>query len=321
MLRNVGEDKWFRYSPKGLVVRESFILTPEDAPEYATNRSELWNRVEEIETRKNARLGRDMELGLAYELDHDQQRELVTKFAQREFVDRGFVVDVAIHNYGRTLPAMGGSEDQAQRIREWAQSDIPFLSKDDADGRSDQHVMEMTNRDGDVTGYKLYQPHAHLRVTPRVCEGGEFVNDKKASRELNRHDRAMQWRYEWPKLQNDYLETAGSDVRVTSTSAQDNEGIKETFLELEEPAGSESEQGEQTRVALWWHNTAARFNAWRFEFREQASEWRERFEHQKTRIRQVIGWHDTPVEMPDGSVHQAETAEPTTPPPEQEPER
>lgn len=139
-----GEDKWFRYSPKAIVVRESFIMTPEGAPEYATDRAELWNRVEEMETRSNARLGRDVNLGLAYELDHDAQRELIHEFGQREFVDKGFVVDVSIHNYGRTIPSAGASEELTSRIRDRAAADIPFLEKDETQAAQGlcEHILE-----------------------------------------------------------------------------------------------------------------------------------------------------------------------------------
>ena len=218
-----GGDKWFRYSPKAIVVREAFIMTPEQgAPDYATDRGELWNHVEEMETHKNARLGRDLNLGFAYELSHAEQRALVVEFAQREVVDKGFIADISIHNYGRTLPAMGASEAQLAEVRGWAGRNVPFLSKDEAQGREDEHVMEMANRDGVVTGYKLYQPHAHIRMTPRPCVDGEFAKDKKAGREFNKAETAKNWRYDWPKLQNEYLERAGSDVRVTSTSAEED---------------------------------------------------------------------------------------------------
>ncbi len=91
-------------------------------------------------------------------------------------------------------------------------------------------MVTIRNRDDAVTGYKLYQPHAHVRATPRTCEGGEFVKDKYASRELNKHETAMRWRYEWPELQNQYLERAGSDARVTSTSADEDQFPDVRFL-------------------------------------------------------------------------------------------
>lgn len=93
-----GQDRVHRYAGRSMTVREAFILTPDDCPAWAQDRGELWNRVEESETRKNARVGREVQLGLAYELNHDEQRAVVTEFARREFVAKGFAVDVAIHN-------------------------------------------------------------------------------------------------------------------------------------------------------------------------------------------------------------------------------
>ena len=61
-----GADKWFRYANRSVVVREAFIMAPDDAPEFVSDRSELWNRVEEMETHKKARLGREVQLGRAY---------------------------------------------------------------------------------------------------------------------------------------------------------------------------------------------------------------------------------------------------------------
>jgi MobA/MobL family. len=135
-----GADKWFRYSGRQVVVREAFIMAPKDAPEFVFDRGELWNTVEAMETRSNARLGREVQLGLAWELSHDEQRALVREFAQKEFVDRGFVVDIAIHNYGRTIPSIGASEEQAERIREFA-STYPMLERSEAQGISEPHLL------------------------------------------------------------------------------------------------------------------------------------------------------------------------------------
>jgi hypothetical protein len=210
-------------------------MLPDGAPAWAGDREELWNRVEGFEVRKNARVGREVQVGLAYELSHDDQRALAMEFAQREFVDKGFAVDVAIHNYGKRIPAMGGNEAQVEKLRSWAHNDVPFLEADEAKDCEDLHVLTVRNRDGDVTAYKLYQPHVHFRVTPRTFDGETFSKDKYPSREMNRHETAMNWRYDWPKLQNGYLERAGIDLEVTCTSAEEDafptirrEGAKES---------------------------------------------------------------------------------------------
>ena len=338
-----GAEKLYRYSNRQHTVREAFIMAPENAPEYATDRAELWNRVEEMETRKNARLGREIQLGFAYELPKAQQRELLVQFVEGEFVARGFVADVAIYDYGKTLPAMGGSEIQQARVRELAVSGIPFLERDEAKASDDVHVMVSRNRAGDVTGYQLYQPHAHVRITPRSVEGGEWVENKKASRFFNRHETAMNWRYEWPKLQNAYLERIGAEVRVTSTSADEDsfpgvprrgtggnevthaieerasdlapealakheeaksrEAIEQEFREVHnetlrqafkdehaDTTQAEGDEREARRLSAWWRNMSERYNEWRFDFEEKASQWGERFRQQKSRMKAVLGW-------------------------------
>ena len=216
-----GEDKVFRYKNRGDVVREAFIMTADGAPQYAKDqdRETLWNEVEKTETRVNARLGREIQLGLAYELTHEEQRALVEEYVKREVTDRGFVADIAIHNYGRTYRSadLGGSEADVQQLRQWASDGVEFLESDEARAREGEHVRIKRSKDGNISGFQHYQPHAHVRITPRVAVDGEWVNDKKASRELNKHDQAMNWRYDWAKLQNVYLERAGSEVRVTCT--------------------------------------------------------------------------------------------------------
>ena len=77
------------------------ILAPAHAPKWVHDRSELWNRVEAAETRKNSQLAREVRVALPAELSHAQRVELVRDFCQRSFVDRGMVADIALHAPGR----------------------------------------------------------------------------------------------------------------------------------------------------------------------------------------------------------------------------
>ena len=77
------------------------ILAPAHAPDWVRDRSELWNRVEEAETRKNSQVAREIRVALPAELDHGQRVELVRDFCQRQFVDRGMIADIALHAPGR----------------------------------------------------------------------------------------------------------------------------------------------------------------------------------------------------------------------------
>ena len=66
----------FDYAARG-GVDYTEILAPDHAPDWVRDRSELWNRVEEAETRKNSQVAREVR------------------------VDRGMVADIALHAPGR----------------------------------------------------------------------------------------------------------------------------------------------------------------------------------------------------------------------------
>ena len=90
----------FDYAARG-GVDHTEILAPDHAPDWVRDRSELWNRVEESETRKNSQVAREVRVALPAELTHAQRVELVRDFAQEQFVDRGMIADIALHAPGR----------------------------------------------------------------------------------------------------------------------------------------------------------------------------------------------------------------------------
>ena len=85
------------YRRKGGVVSAD-LLTPDHAPDWARDRSHLWNSVEGVENRKNSQLAREFELALPNELSQGQARALVIGWARRELVARGMCADVCVHD-------------------------------------------------------------------------------------------------------------------------------------------------------------------------------------------------------------------------------
>ena len=78
-------------------IEETFILAPKDAPDWASDRSRLWNEVEASETRRNSVTAREWELALPSEISAEDRSQITRDFAQ-ELVSRyGVAVDVAIH--------------------------------------------------------------------------------------------------------------------------------------------------------------------------------------------------------------------------------
>lgn len=90
----------FDYAARG-GVDHTEILVPDHAPDWVFDRSELWNRVEESETRKNSQVAREVRVALPDELTHAQRVALVRDYVQTQFVDHGMVADIALHAPGR----------------------------------------------------------------------------------------------------------------------------------------------------------------------------------------------------------------------------
>ena len=85
-------------------IDHSEILFPANAPAWMGQREALWSGVERSEKRKDSQLARDLNIALPRELDLEAQKQLVRGYVQEQFVDRGMVADVAIHNAAGNNP-------------------------------------------------------------------------------------------------------------------------------------------------------------------------------------------------------------------------
>jgi hypothetical protein len=75
----------------------STMLAPDLAPEWTRNRQQFCNAVEEAEKRKDSQLGIPYDIALPHELTLEQNIALITAYCQKEFVSRGLVVDLNLH--------------------------------------------------------------------------------------------------------------------------------------------------------------------------------------------------------------------------------
>ena len=85
-------------------VCETKILLPEDAPLWMQDRSQLWNEVERCERQCNSQLAREINVAIPKELNHEQKRILVFEYVESEFVSRGMIADVALHDLNSENP-------------------------------------------------------------------------------------------------------------------------------------------------------------------------------------------------------------------------
>lgn len=73
-------------------------MVPPGAAPWLAHRELLWGTVERMETREDAQLAREFNMALPHELDAAQRLDLVRDFVQRNFVNRGMVADIALHD-------------------------------------------------------------------------------------------------------------------------------------------------------------------------------------------------------------------------------
>jgi hypothetical protein len=85
-------------------VYETRILLPENAPLWMQDRSQLWNEVERYERQCNSQLAREINMAIPKELSHEQKRSLVFEYVESEFVSRGMIADVALHDLNSDNP-------------------------------------------------------------------------------------------------------------------------------------------------------------------------------------------------------------------------
>ena len=80
------------------------VMAPDGAPEWARNRSQLWNEVESTEKRRDAQLARELVVALPRELSRVEKLILVSTFAKTSFSERGIVADLTVHGLSSGNP-------------------------------------------------------------------------------------------------------------------------------------------------------------------------------------------------------------------------
>jgi Ti-type conjugative transfer relaxase TraA len=202
------------------------ILLPENARERLKDRQTLWNEVERVEKRKDARLSREVELALPKELNLEQQVALVKEYTQSQFVDKGMIADICIHKsdknphvhimlttrevtqdgFGKKVTAWNDKAELLKWREEWANIQNRHLLQAGYDIQVDHRSfadrgidLEPTSKIGIAAKY-LPKGYLHLQETrgldrleeyQRICrENGErIINDPaKALKHVGHYD-------------------------------------------------------------------------------------------------------------------------------------
>jgi len=215
------------YTKKSGVIHTE-ILLPENAPIEYKDRAILWNAVEKIEKNKNSQLAREIELALPKELSERDNRLLVRSYVKKNFVDEGMCADIAIHDTGT--------------------------------GNPHAHIMltmRPFNLDG-TWGAKSKKKYILDEYGEKIrLKSGELKTTKICANDWNEQTKAEEWREDWAKAVNFYLDRAGVDEQVDHRSfeRQGIEKIPTVHLGVAahqmEKRGIKTELGNQNRhIAL-----------------------------------------------------------------------
>ena len=82
-------------------IEGTFILAPENAPQWAYNLESLWNEAQAKDNRKNSCLAREIELALPSAIDADGRADITRDFSQHLVERYGVAVSAALHEPSR----------------------------------------------------------------------------------------------------------------------------------------------------------------------------------------------------------------------------
>lgn len=242
-------------------VEHTEILLPENAPPEYKKREKLWQAVEAAETRRDARLSREVEVSLPLELSKKEQIELVKSFAQATFVADGMVADICIHNppikdgNNRPVDAEGyPTHDPSKMVFQNPHTHIMLTMRPiDPDGswRTKTAMEYLCRKDGKERGFtaeefkafaekegwlKQYQFNDHGKKKWMTAEEGEKLHLERISRNPKRskagrpdpdiarwdsQETLVEWRKDWEEAINKALAKKGLETRVTASSYAD----------------------------------------------------------------------------------------------------
>lgn len=176
------------YTRKGGIIH-SEIMLPTHAPPEFSDRSILWNSVEQVETSKNSQLAREVEAALPVELTREQQLALVREYVKDNFVSAGMCADFAIHDKG---------------------TDNPHV-----------HIL-LTIRpleESGKWGAKCRKVYDMDKSGQRIPDGkGGYKNHREDTTDWNDKGNAEKWRAAWATYANKALESAGRPERIDHRS-------------------------------------------------------------------------------------------------------
>lgn len=183
----------YNYRKKTEVIFRHIFL-PENAPEEYKDRETLWNAVQKIEKRSDARLARMIDVALPREFDRDLQIRIIGKYVKDQFVSKGMCADVAIHDKGDGNP----------------HAHIMLTTRGfDPDGSWSKKEKSVYKLDASGNKVPLIDPETgQQKVRVRKGKGTEKLWQRESvpSNDWNKRENVEAWRGAWSEICNLYLD-------------------------------------------------------------------------------------------------------------------
>ena len=101
-LEDIRTGNIYDYSRK-LDLGFSEIIAPKNAPDWITNRQELWANNELANKRRDSRVAKEILVALPRELEINQQLDLVRKLVAKNLIPLGAIADINAHELDRSI--------------------------------------------------------------------------------------------------------------------------------------------------------------------------------------------------------------------------
>jgi ATP-dependent exoDNAse (exonuclease V) alpha subunit len=199
------QGKWFAFDKPDVTWTE-LIFPNGEAPVW--DRQTLWNMVERAEKRADAQLAREVEITLPRELTKEQHIELVRSFVHENYVRKGMVADIAIHN-----PSASDGEEQPH-----AHVLLTMRRLDPTSATGFSPLKERSWNEPEAIAKAVAQARKRFNDTG-LPEDKAALDAAEAQRNVN------VWRREWASYTNRSLEAIGSAARIDHRTLE-AQGIK-----------------------------------------------------------------------------------------------
>lgn len=217
---------------QGLVWQQIFL--PEHAPPEWSDRSKLWNAVEENEKTKDSRLARAFVVALPIEMGKTQWQNLLTEFIRENFVADGMCADVCIHDTDghnphahimvTVRPLAENGQWQYKTEKEYLcvrnGEEMGFTGAEFRQAQKEGWEKQYPYKVGRKKEY-MTPSEAQAKGLERASKtpkSTRFGRQNPIAARWNSDEQLVLWRSAWADVTNRCLERVGAEVRIDHRS-------------------------------------------------------------------------------------------------------